>query len=143
MLCHCCIRSPSPCISLAFSLTSRYSALGFLRQNAYSAREAEIRFLVVARLYRHGRSQHIRHPDKLRLFIHTNHPSHSTFIPSFVLFIRLFYIYRSCSAVPSPFYCSSAGAVMRGPGPPGYLALSLCTSSDIDVLLFAIAVAPV
>jgi len=26
---------------------------------------------------------------------------------------------------------------MRGQGPPGYLALSLCTSFEIDVLLFA------
>jgi len=74
-------------ISRILSLTSRHSAK--------TAREAELRLLVVARLYRHGRCLvHIQHPDMSRLHPHTNTIlPHSTFTPPFMLSVPACVIY--------------------------------------------------
>ena len=99
-----------------------------------SPMKPNLRFLVAARLYRHGHSQYNRYPDTPRLPLHSHPPS---------LLIRLSiralhsacFIYSSRSTVQLPVCCQYSGATTRGQGPPDYLALSLCTSFDIDVLL--------
>lgn len=130
MFCHCCIRSSSPCISLAFTLVSRPSALGHFAKTPKQPLNPNTRLLVVTRLFRHGRS--VVHPPPRQ-------PLKPRFLltPPFALFILSCFIYSSRSTVPSPFCCPSLEIAMSGRGPPGYLALSLCTLFDIDVLSFA------
>ena len=134
MFCHCCTRLPSPCISHAFSLASRYSTLDFLGALPV---KPNARFLVTARIYRYGRSPaHILYPE-----LSCPHP-HTTILtrrsPAFRAFHSSCFIYSSRSTVPSPFCYPHPGATMRGKRLLCSLALSLCTSFDIDVLSFAI-----
>ena len=126
MFCHCCIRSSSPCISLAFTLVSRHSASGYFAKTPTQPLNPNTHLLVVARLFRHGRSlvhPPPRQPHKPRFLLTPPFPS--------------CFIYSSRSTVLSPFCCPSLGIAMSGRGPPGYLALSLCILFDIDVLSFA------
>lgn len=102
-----------------------------LRQNAHRPLEAEY----TPSCCRPIISSRTLPTPSTRLHLHTNATPPTT---PFVLFIpACFFIYSSRYIVSSPFCRPSWGTPMRGRGPPGYLALSSCTSFDIDVTLFA------
>jgi len=134
MFCHCCIRSPSPCIS---RIIPHLTLLGFghLAKMSTLSVQLNIRFLAVARFYRHGRSPSISTTKTC----HTYTCTHTNVIPRCPTFahlscssLGLFYIY-------STFYCtiiillSIPWSSNTGPSAAWLLStIELCTSFDID-----------
>lgn len=104
--------------------------LGFSTKTPTVPLKPNIRLLAVARLYHHGR--YLLHPHVCTCTQTPPFPPHLS-CSSF----PLVFIYSSRYTVSSPFCRPYWGTPMRGRGPPGYLALSSCTSFDIDVTLFA------
>jgi len=106
---------------------------GWLRKNANPTREAEYPLSCCRPVI----SSRTLPSHVTPTLTHKHHPPSLDVRSPFVLFIRFVLYIVDVLLYHYHFAAHLFGVAMRGQVPPGYLALSLCTSFDIDVLLFA------